>query len=73
MVGCVLLLEVAPRRVEAAELDRHAGADADQRCKGALVEGSWALIFEDRGSCCQGGCVCGGCLQADLHYVEGLA
>lgn len=69
----VLLLKVAPCRVEAAELDRDAGAYADQGGQGALVEGEGPLVLEDGGCCGQGRGVGGGGLEADLDYVEGLA
>ncbi|KAL2254994.1 hypothetical protein VTK26DRAFT_4405 [Humicola hyalothermophila] len=51
----VALLEPAPRRVEGAELDRHARADAQQRRQRALVEGQRALVPVDGRRGRQGG------------------
>lgn len=70
----VLLLKVAAGGVEAAELDGDAGADSEKRGERSFVEGQGPFVAPD-GSCCgQGGCSRrGGCLQADLDDVEGLA
>jgi hypothetical protein len=71
--GLVALLEPAAGVVEGAELDRDAGADSDERCDGALVEGQGAFVFVD-GSCgVDGTRVLGGGLEADLDNIEWLA
>lgn len=59
--------------MEGAELDGDAGADAEERGEGALVEGKCALVLVDGGRRGEGvgvGCCC---LEANLDDVEGLA
>lgn len=67
------LLEEAAGRVEGAELDGDAGADAQKGGQGALVEGERAFVLVDGGGGGEGGGVLGGGLEADFDYVEGLA
>lgn len=69
----VALLEGAAGLVEGAELDGDAGADADERREGALVEGEAALVLVDGGGGVEGRRVLGRCLEADFDDVEGLA
>lgn len=70
----VLLLEVAAGGVEAAKLDRDAGADAEERGEGALVEGEGALVAPDGGCGGEGGRSWRGCrLEADFDNVKRLA
>lgn len=59
--------------MEGAELDGDAGADAQQRGQGSLVEGECAFVLVDGGGGGEGGGILGGGLQADFDYVEGLA
>ncbi|CRK17599.1 hypothetical protein BN1723_011363 [Verticillium longisporum] len=72
-VAGVARLEVAARLVEGAKLDRHAGADADERRQRALVEGERALILVDGRRRLEGRRVRRRRLEADLDDVEGLA
>lgn len=67
------LLEEAAGRVEGAELDGDAGADAQERGQGAFVEGERAFVLVDGGGGGEGGGVLGGGLEADFDYVKGLA
>lgn len=59
--------------MEGTELDGDAGADAEERREGALVEGEGPFVLVDLGGgvdgCC---CGCGG-LEADLDNIKGLA
>lgn len=71
--GRVLGLERATGIVVSAELDRDAGADADEGGEGSFVEGGGAFLFEDLGGAVGGAGVGGGGLQADFDDVEGLA
>lgn len=71
--GGVAGFEPAAGRVEGAELDGDAGADADEGGQGALVEGEGALVLVDGGGGVQGRGVLGCGLEADLDDVEGLA
>ena len=66
-------LEEAASLVESAELDRDAGADADEGGEGALVEGEGALVLVDGGGGVKGRRVLVCCLEADLDNVKGLA
>lgn len=65
--------EPAARGVECAELDGHAGADADEGRQRALVEGEGALVLVDGGGGFEGACVLGRCLETDFDDVKGLA
>jgi len=69
----VALLEPPPRVVEAAELHRDAGADAEERCQRAFVEGQRPFVLPD--VCCAVErafvLLCG--LQPDFDDVEWLA
>lgn len=70
----VLVLKVAAGGVEAAELDRDAGADAEERGERALVEGEGPLVAPDAGGGGEGrDAGRRGGLEADLDDVEGLA
>lgn len=69
----VASLEPAARGVECAELDGHAGADADEGRQRALVEGEGALMLVDGGGGFEGACVLGRCLETDFDDVKGLA
>lgn len=71
--GRVLGLESATGIVVSAELDRDAGADADEGGEGSFVEGGGAFLFEDLGGAVGGAFVVRGGLQADFDDVEGLA
>lgn len=73
-VGCsagsgVLALEEAARRMEAAELDRNAGADADEWCEGAFIEGAWTFIFVDLRRALQRAGIVGCRLKSNLYNV----
>jgi len=46
-MGSVAVLKPAAGGVEGTELDGDAGADAEERGEGALVEGGRALVGED--------------------------
>ena len=65
-------LDPAAGLVEGAELNRDAGADADERGESALVEGEGALGLVDFGGGIEGGRVLRSCLEADLDNVKGL-
>ena len=71
--GLVAALEPAAGLMEGAELDRDAGADADERRERALVEGQGALLLIDRSRGREGARVGRRGLEADLDDVEGLA
>lgn len=66
-------LEVPLRVAEGAELDRDAGADADEGRQRALVEGEGALLRVDGPRGVEGRGVLRRRLQTHLDYVEGLA
>lgn len=73
MAGYVLLFKEAPGKVETAELDGYAGADADKGCECAFVKGEGAFVAVDACGGGEGGEVGGGCLEADFDYVKRLA
>jgi len=50
-----------------------AGADAEEGCERAFVEGERAFVAVDGGGGDEGVGVGGGGLEADFYYVEGLA
>lgn len=66
-------LEPAARGVECAELDGHAGADADERRQRALVEGEGSFMLVDGSGGFEGARVLGRCLETDFDDVKGLA
>lgn len=59
--------------MEGAELHGDAGADADEGCEGAFVEGEGPFLGVDGASGGEGVGVLGCGLEADFYYVEGLA
>lgn len=69
----VALLKVPLGEAEAAELHRHAGADAQERRQRALVEGEGALLLPDRRRGLERSAVLRAGLQAHLDNVKGLA
>lgn len=69
----VASLEPAPRRVECAKLQGHAGADADERRQRALVEGEGAFVLVDGGGGLEGARVLARRLETDFDDVKGLA
>lgn len=73
VAGGVLLLKETARIVEAAELHRDAGANADEWCECAFVEGKGAFVAVDAGGGGEGGEVRGGSLEAHFDNVKGLA
>lgn len=72
-LGAVAGLEPAARGVEGGELDGDAGADADERREGALVEGGGAFVAVDGLGGVEGAGVLGRGLEAHLDNVKGLA
>lgn len=66
-------LEVPLREAEAAELDGHAGPDAQERRQRPLVEGQRALLRVDGLGGVERRRVRRPGLQAHFYYVEGLA
>jgi len=65
----VAALEGAAGVVEGAELDRDAGADADEGGQGAFVEGGCAFVFEDLRCAVESAAVFCCCLQADFDDI----
>lgn len=72
-VGGVASLEPPAGGVEGTELDGDAGADAQQRREGSLVEGEGALVSVDGGGGVHRARVLVGGLKSDLDNVKGLA
>jgi len=66
-------LEVTARKVEGAELDGDAGADAEEGGEGAFVEGERAFILEVVAGALEGTERDGGGLEADFDDIEWLA
>lgn len=73
VASSVLLFKEAAGEMEAAELDRDAGADTDEWGEGAFVKGEGAFVAVDAGGRGQGCEVGGGGLKADFDNVKGLA
>lgn len=67
--GGVAGFEGATGVVECAELDGDAGADAEKRGQGALVEGAAAFVLEDLCGAVEGAFVFGRGLEADFDDV----
>ena len=61
--------EPAAGVVEAAELNRHAGADAEEGREGAFVEGEGPFVGPDRAGAVEGGGVLLGGLETDFDDI----
>lgn len=62
-------LEVTTRKVEGAELDRDAGADAEEGGERAFVEGEGAFVLDDVGGAGEGVEGDGRGLEADFDDI----